>query len=67
MVTGPQSVPACILVCVGCIKINEQYMTKLSQAKFLGITSDDAITFKHHYENVLTRLTMVSGKFHKIH
>ena len=42
-------------------------MTKLSEAKFLGITIGDALTFKQHYENVLARLSMVSGILHKIH
>ena len=54
MVIGPQSVQTCTLICNGCIKINEQYLTKVNEAKFLGITNDDALTFKHH-ENVLIK------------
>ena len=67
MVIGPRFAQNCPLICNGCIKIDEQYLTKVSEAKFLGITIDDALTFKQHYENVLTRLSMVSGILHKIH
>ena len=46
---------------------NEQHSAKIYEAKFLGIIIADALTFKHHYENVLTRLSMVSGILHKFH
>ena len=39
----------------------------MSEAKFLDLTIDDALTFKHPYENVQTKLSMVSGMLHKIH
>ena len=67
MVIGPRSVQTCTLVCNGCIKIDGQYWTKVGEAKFFGTTIDNALTFKQHYENVLTRLSIVSGKLHKIH
>ena len=34
MVIGPRSVEFCPLICNGCIKIYEQYLTKVSEAKF---------------------------------
>ena len=37
------------------------------KVRFLGKTIDDALAFKQHFENVLTRLSMVSGILHKIH
>ena len=67
IVIGPRSVQTCTLICNGCIKIDEQYLTKVSEENFLGITIDDALTFRLHYEDLLTRLSMVSGILHNIH
>ena len=36
-------------------------------APTLGTTIHDALTSEHHYENLLTRLSMVAGILHKIH
>ena len=40
---------------------------KSVKLSFISITIDNALTFKHHYENALTRLALVSCIIHKIH
>ena len=67
MVIGQQSLQICPLICGVCIKVDEQYLATVNEANFLGITIDDAVTLKHQYENMFTRISMVSGVLHKIH
>ena len=60
MVNWHQSVQTCPLIYDVCIKIDEKHLTKVIGTIFLGITIDDTLTFKYHYENVLTKFSMVS-------
>ena len=43
------------------LKIGNETVSKVDEAKFLGIIIDSKLTFKHHFENVLKKLSSVSG------
>ena len=46
---------------------NEQHMTKVYEPNLIGIIIADSQAFKHHYENALTRLSIVTGILHEFH
>ena len=43
------------------IKIRDSILTKLSTAKFLGVTHDENITFNDHVKNVTTKISKSVG------
>ena len=47
--------------CVPNLKIGNQMVDIVDETKFLGIIVDSKLTFKHHFENVLSKLSSVSG------
>ena len=67
MVNGPQSVRTSPVLFNNWIRIIEQYVTKVYEAKFVAITIDGALTFKYNYESLITRLSMISDILHKFH
>jgi len=48
------------------IRISNNCLTRVYNANFLGITIDDQLNFKRHYENVLSKLSMTCGVMYKI-
>ena len=43
------------------LKIGKETVNIINEAKFLGIIVHTKLTFKHHFDNVLSKLLSVSG------
>ena len=49
------------------IKIRESILTKVSTAKFLGVTLDENLTFKDHVNKVTSKISKSVGIMRRLH
>ena len=49
------------------IRIRDSILTKVSTAKFLGVTLDENLTFNNHVKNFTTKISKSVGVMRRLH